>query len=614
MTTPKYVTFKKNLVKICILIAALTLAACGGGGGGGSNNTNGSSSSSSTSSTSSNSSSSSSSSSTTSSSGSSTSSSSSSGVVMQRSPDWLVFTADKEVDGLPELYATLDDGSIEPIKLSAFTETLRVGSSLVSPDGEYVVFHGQTDTTMDGNFDPDDGPFELYRAPVDGSEPAVKISGTINSYTNIDGVSWSPQSNQLVFRADVEVDGTSEIYLVTNDTATPIKINGNTAGIVEIGDTHWSPDGRYLAQFVLNKTQRYISDRQAINVYDTTLGEPNSTRMTGSLVPGSTYDQATGWAGANISHMRWAPDSSRIVYMLDDHRTGNQRSYWQAYPDGVNENVTSTLAENENGGLNYEWSPNSRYLAYEVVTSGLGANIIEIFDREDGSHHRVVTAPNGGRTQRTFWRPNSNQFLLTMSLSSDSPMELFLFDVSDENVANPVPLVGLNEGESLDYNMRWSDSGERLAFMIRNSDTNTFSVNTINPGVETTPVQISPVLDGSGESEPYTWLASNDSLMFGHASGHFLAEADQSNTAQILNGALDVYVEIYTNSFRAIGEPSPHLRIDTAGTVAFLANSPENGNITLYTAYEDGSTINDIAGDMVEGGDVSSFSYAKISD
>ncbi len=173
----------------------------------------------------------------------------------------------------------------------------------------------------------------------------------------------------------------------------------------------------------------------------------------------------------------------------------NQRSHWQAFPDGSNENITGSLASNENGGLTYKWSPNSCYLVYVGVTSDLGSNKIEIFDREDNSHHRVVIAPNGGLTQRIFGCPNLDQFLLTMSRSIGGPMELFLSDASDENVVDPVPLSEPNQGETLNHNMYWSGTGERLAFIIRDSNANTFSINTIDPDAETTPVQISPVLD-----------------------------------------------------------------------------------------------------------------------
>lgn len=605
---------KKYFTGFCGLVAVLAMTACGGGGGGSGTN-NGSSSSSSSSSTTSTSTSTSSSSTSTSNSSSSTStssssssSSSSSGVVAQRSPDWLVFTADKDVDEFFELYATLDDGSIDPIKLSIYSESIKVGSFYVSPDGEYVAFLARKDVDDDGSFQ---GPFELYRVPTDRQQLATKISGTLNSYSYIDAVSWSPQSNQLVFRANIDAEDTREIYLVDNSSTTPVKINGNTAGIVEMGDTHWSPDGRYLAQFVLNKTRRYIMDRRAINVYDTTLGEPNSTRVTGNLVPGSTYDAVNGWGGANISQLRWAPDSSRLVYMLDDHRTGDQRTYWQAFPDGTNENVTGTLAGTENGGLTYEWSSDSRYLAYEVVTDGLGSNIIEIFDTEDNSHHRVVTAQNGGRTNQVYWRPNSDQFLLSMSSAVGGPYELFLFGAEDANVTNPVPLVALNAEEEIHYNMRWSVSGDRLAFNIADDDIGTYSIYSINPDLETTPVQLTQVLSGNGEPDYFAWLANDDSLMIGHASGHYIASADLSDSAQSVSASLDVNVEVYSAYFRPIGAPSPHLRVDTAGTVAFLANVPVDGNIGLYTTYEDGTMLTEVAGAMVEGGNVNQFKYAK---
>ncbi len=533
-------------------------------------------------------------------------------MVNQRSPDWLVFLADAEIDEVNELYAAPDDASSSPTKISAYSEQLAVYQYLVSPDGEWVAFTARVDTDENGTFDNEDGPVELYRAASDGSTPAEKISGTINTYTYIDGIAWSPLSNQLVFRADVDTDDVREIYLVDNDSSTPVKINGSVSGVVEMGDTHWSPDGRYIAQFVLNKTRRYISDRQGINVYDTTLGTPNSTRMTGDLFPGSTYSQASGWSGANVSHLSWAPDSSRIVYMLDDHRTGNERTYHQAFPDGTHENVTGPLAATENGWLLYKWSPNSRYLAYAISTSGVGANIIEIFDSVDESNHRVVTIPNGGTLQDLYWRPDSNEFMLRMSLSDTDPLyELFLFDVTDEDIVNPTPLFNLDDGMSIN-GVTWSGDGSRFAFLLDDSNLSTCNAYSMNPDIDPDPIKLSVDMPTCGQADFISWLPNNSQLMFGHYSeGHFVTEADQTMLAVNVSNTVDASIEFYTNSFRAVGATSPHLRQLSETTVAFLGNSTESNTVSLFTVYRDGTMLREISGLTIPEGAVSSFAYGK---
>lgn len=583
--------YGRCLLVACWCFATLLLSACGGGGSG-SNNGNGSSGSSSSSSGS--------------------TSSSSSGVAM-RSPDWVVFRADKEVDERFDIYATLDDGSIDPVMLSSMDTPVSCFSFYVSPDGEHVAFLAYADTNTDGIFDFNDGPAELYRVPVDGSSAPIKISGTINSYTGIDRISWSPASTMLSFRADIDTDNVREIYLVRNEETEPTKINGNTAGIVEMGDTHWSPDGRYLAQFVLNRDRRYIMDRQGINVHDTTLGTFNSTRMTGDLLPGSDYDSINGWSGANISHLYWAPDSSRIVYMLDDHRTGDQRRYYQAFPDGTFENVTGPLAANENGGLTYSWSPDSRYLAYEVVTTGVGANIIEIYDSVEMDHHRLFTAPNGGRIgYDLYWRPGMNEFAILMSsAASDVPYDLYIFGVNDPYTATPTPTIAIGSNSGSLNELSWSADGARLVFRAYNSVDNISALAGFVPGEPISLTQISPNVTGSSQALGYSWFPSPDMILFHTTDAHYVTPVDTANAYDNISGSLDVNVPLNFGLDGYMGKVTTLETSATPNRVGFLAVVSETGATGLYTVLPDGSELTEIAGAMVVGGNVVDMQFAK---
>jgi Tol biopolymer transport system component len=59
-------------------------------------------------------------------------------------------------------------------------------------------------------------------------------------------VSWfeiSPNSDQVIYRADQETDGINELYLVNIDGSGLIKLSGQITGNGMVSDIGWYPDG-----------------------------------------------------------------------------------------------------------------------------------------------------------------------------------------------------------------------------------------------------------------------------------------------------------------------------------------------------------------------------------
>lgn len=528
-----------------------------------------------------------------------------------RVPQWLVFTADKHIDGRTELFSVLDDGAIEPIRLSP--PAMQVASFSLSADGREVAFSAQSDSNTDGVIDFNDAPGQLYRAPVDGSRTAVNVSGVLPAHATIREFDWSPTSGDLVFRADIDTDDVDETYLVEAASSTPVKINGPVGSELETGDSLWSPDGRYIAQVVRNRSNRFISDRVAIDVYDTAAGGPNSTRVSGAALDGSTFSGG-GAAGQNISAgITWASDSSRLAYMLDD-RDNNTRRYYQAFPDGAHEDVTGPLATDENGSLGFLWSDDARYLAYEVALSGVGVIALELFDTSDDSHRRILEITGGGRVRLPFaWQPAGDSIAFTANLADDGPVELFTVVVGDDGSSEPPPLSAPLPSDNFVGEFIWSPDGAQLAYLQVDSADFSSDLFTVAPAEVAYPVSHDAPPSGSDESE-FDWLPASDRLLYSLGDAWYVTEAGLPAAFVKVSGELNTRVDPFENGFaRELARPAPGSEALEDQRIAFLAEPMGEMRSALFAADIGGQLQQELSGVMTAGGNVFDFRYGALA-
>jgi hypothetical protein len=121
----------------------------------------------------------------------------------------------------------------------------------------------------------------------------------------------SPDSSRIVYRADQDTDGLTELYSVQPNGAGRVRLNGPLAG-GGVSPAEVSPD---------SSRALYFADQDTANVtelYSVPLdGSDLPVKLNGSLVAGG---DAGGFA-------LFSPDSSRVVYLADQDSDGVNELY-----------------------------------------------------------------------------------------------------------------------------------------------------------------------------------------------------------------------------------------------------------------------------------------------
>ena len=157
----------------------------------------------------------------------------------------VAYLADAEVDAVVELYSVLDSGG-PVVKLNG---PMVPGGNVVdhyfSPDGRYVV-HGADAIQNDV--------FELFSVPADGSSAPVKLNGPmavggdVGTVGLLDGkLAFAPDGSFVVYRADEETDDVWELFRVPLDgSAPPVKLSTPAVPSSDVYEFALSPDGTFV--------------------------------------------------------------------------------------------------------------------------------------------------------------------------------------------------------------------------------------------------------------------------------------------------------------------------------------------------------------------------------
>jgi hypothetical protein len=163
----------------------------------------------------------------------------------------VAFWGDQEANGVIELYSAPIDGSAAAVKLN---KPLAAGGDVlteaqISPNSSRVIYTADQDT---------DEVYELYSVPLAGPASAgVKLNSPLVSegdlglpptYSNAFKI--SPDSARVVYYADQDTDGVSELYSVPIDgSASAIKLNV-AGGSIYPGAFQISPDSAQVVYII----------------------------------------------------------------------------------------------------------------------------------------------------------------------------------------------------------------------------------------------------------------------------------------------------------------------------------------------------------------------------
>ncbi len=449
---------------------------------------------------------------------------------VSRTPQKAVFIAEDTTLGQRHLYVAGDEGSaLTPLTTAFANPNGDVRGFELSPDGQTVAYYADADI---------DDVMELYFVDVDGGTPISAQTG-FPANTSFFELEWSPDSSQLAYAANPGGNssrgfGLWEVFLVNRDGSDNRKINGSTGSPPRVAVTNptWSPDGRYVAQ-----TVRSLAPFQTTighNVYDTTLGTPNSTRVT----------PAVDWLNSeDIDYaVTWSASSDRLIYMSSFESASFMRLYSTAVDGSGTVRLNGALTS---GGdvFSYRVSPDGSQIAYVADQVVDGQYDLFVVSATGSNLMRMSASLGRGRVPNFDWSPDSTRIAFDDDRNIAGTRELYIATLGGSDVRVNQPLVdGQFAGRPL-----WSPDGQSLAFLSDQYEPGRFEAYAVNAD-GSNERQLSRMENGGGFAAT-VW--SPDSSMFAYTATQespgvqelFVASADGSTNTK-LNAELAENVDI----------------------------------------------------------------------
>lgn len=290
------------------------------------------------------------------------------------------------------------------------------------------------------------GVFNVYRYPIDGSEPSQLTFSETDAYR---GLSWFPADDRFLFSADQGGNELTHIYVQTPDGSVTDLTPGDKVKAMFLG---WQRDNRHF--FIATNERdpkafdlyRYeVDGYQRTRIYENTEAlslmevSPDGRYLTLVKSLSNTDDdlyllelnqsEATpvlltdGPQQASHTVYTFTPDSSALIY-----GTNAGTEFVEAWEYDI-EDGTKTLAYSDEWDVTfYKYSENGRYLV-----TGLNADArteIAIVDIQQQSPVRVPNLPAGDISGVTF---TSDENTMVFYLKSDTaPANLYSYQFGGE--------------------------------------------------------------------------------------------------------------------------------------------------------------------------------------
>ena len=384
----------------------------------------------------------------------------------------IAYRADKDNDGIDELYSNIVDGSNE-VLISNILET-NSGDHFNwqwLPNASRIIFRSDPDN---------DGIFEIQSMLPDGTDLQV-ISGNL-SVTCDQQICWQIASNSsfVTFKTE-SLNQTSQIaqnlYAVAPDANGLIQLNQTINAESRIHDWRFAPDSSrvaYVSQNIGEARELYTvltdaSERNLLNNQSTSLG---------------------------VLSFVWAPDSSRIAY-TDDNRLPGQASLFTVLPDASDRiHMIDTFEVSNPQLIDWQWSPDSSRIAFMADQEVQG--VFELFTvQNDGQWHRRMNPPlpqNGVVQNEWQWSPASDFIAFYAEINSTKNYNELYSAAADASQLNQVNLPFSSSASLRATKQHWTFKGSHIIYSVIGNDgeidviysvlSNGTSVRQMNDGLE----------------------------------------------------------------------------------------------------------------------------------
>ncbi len=382
--------------------------------------------------------------------------------------DAVVFLAQKDDATTTELYVSIDDGTA--ITVEKLSGTLVNGGQVVdfavSPDGQRVAYKADQQVF---------GKFELYVVRVEGGTPE-NVSRQSTNILEVEDFAWSFDSSTIAFRAFNPVPntvGNIELFTVSPTGGTPVRVSVFPNPDGEVRDFAWSPSRLLLAytQNVIQGTPTKL-DLFSTRPFNQDNNQLSNTPGTGSII-------------ATVSDYAWSPGISLIAFTAEVDTVGINELFVAdaafVFPTPVSLSGTlQTLGE----VTGFEWAPNDQRIAYRA-----------------------------------------DQFL---------DQRFDLLTVFADGSQSPILVSELTFDNSTVGNFGWAPDSSRIAYIADQDTVGVFELYTDNAS-GTSPRKVSDELVGGEDVRAFAW-APDSSLIAYQANQDEINKDELYTTAPNLNG------------------------------------------------------------------------------
>lgn len=357
--------------------------------------------------------------------------------------DFVVYAADQDILNRTELYLVNLANPGVATKLSApLTVNRDVIGFELSADGSKVVYRADQDTS---------DIFELYLVDVANPGSAVKANAPLvpGGWVRA-GFSFSPDSSQIVYRADQDVVDTLEIFLTNIATpGTSQQLNPElTAGGNVSTAYRFSPDGTdvgYIAdQEVDEKQELFVVSVAAPGV---------STKLNGPLT-----------ADGDLCRFEFSHDSTRVAYCGDQETDEVMELFLVSLnAPGVSQKLNPTLVSGGNVSSHYDFSSDDSFIVYEAEQDVVGRNELYRVDLPTPGVTTKLNAPivAGGGVYAFKLRPDGQHVDYNANQESVGVWELYEVDFANPGAATKLSSAMAGVGV---YDFDYSPDGERVVY------------------------------------------------------------------------------------------------------------------------------------------------------
>ncbi len=398
----------------------------------------------------------------------------------------VLFTADAESPGQPDLYLVRFEGDEPgaPIRLSEAYGDRYVIDVYLAPDGSCAIFgvgvvsggfivieqyyvvdlsaaapaapvRLAADVSMYGGTMSDDGSTfafirdgSAYAVALDGADPpaAVRVGPAGGTGEEVRSLALAPDGSAIALVGDLTTDGVFELYLSdlsgsspgpVRTASRPLVAGGDVdAGVIGIGTHFFSPDGRMLAYLADARTDG-VTELFVVDVSGATPG--TSQRVNGDLVAGGAVSGA--WSSP------FSPDGRMIAYRADQVTDGVLELFVADVSGGA-----PAVARRVNGALaaggdvsSFQFAPDGSGLVYRADQRTDEVTEIYYADTrgpEPGPAQRINGEPvsGGDVSSAVTLSADGGAIAFAGDLMSDARAELFLAAI-DEGTAAPAERV-----------------------------------------------------------------------------------------------------------------------------------------------------------------------------